>query len=243
MAFSITSALSFGWETFKKRPWFFVGAFALVVIAQAVVEGLSLAIDAPFGGPEADHAFLGNLVSLALSTLISMGITAFGLAAHDNPETVELAALWHPHPFWKFLGLSLVFGLIAVAGVLGFFLVIWALGPLLGHTFAFVLTIAIYIVLSLILLLIFVFASFLVIDRELGPIAAMKESYRITLGHKWPLLGLIVVLGLINVLGILALLVGVLVSAPVTLLAYTHAYRVLSGTAGAAPPADAALAA
>jgi hypothetical protein len=241
MEFSITSALRFGWETFKKRPWFFAGASLLVVLAEIVIEGISRAIDAPFGGAESDQAFLGSLTSLALSTLVSMGITAFGLAAHDHPETVELGALWHPHPFWKFLGLTFAFGLIAVAGVLGFFLAVWALGPLFGHEFAMAVMILIYVLLWAILLLAFVFASFIVIDRELGPIAAMKESYRITLGHKWPLLGLMVVLGLITVLGILALLVGVLVSAPVTLLAYTHAYRVLSGTAGAAPPADAAL--
>jgi uncharacterized membrane protein len=243
MGFSVASALRFGWETFKKRPWLFVGAFVLIVIAQIVVEGVSRAIDAPFGGPESDYAFLGSLVSLALSTLISMGVTAFGLTAHDNPETVELAALWHPHPFWKFLGLSIGFALIAVAGVLGFFLVVWVLGPLFGHKFAVAVVALIYVVLCVILLLMFVFASLFVIDRELGPIAALKESYRITLGHKWPLLGLMVVLGLINLLGLLALVVGLLVSAPVTLLAYTHAYRVLSGTAGVPPPADAALAA
>ena len=41
MGFSPSSALRFGWETFKKRPWLFVGAFVLVALAQVVVEGLS----------------------------------------------------------------------------------------------------------------------------------------------------------------------------------------------------------
>ena len=118
MGFSASSALRFGWETFKKRPWLFVGAFVLVAIAQAVVEGLSRAVDAPFGGADADHAFLGGLVSLALGTLISMGVTAFGLAAHDNPETVELSALWRPHPFWKYFGLTILFALMIVACIL-----------------------------------------------------------------------------------------------------------------------------
>ena len=47
MEFSTGSALRFGWETFKKRPWFFVGAIVLVALAQVVVEGLSRAVDAP----------------------------------------------------------------------------------------------------------------------------------------------------------------------------------------------------
>jgi hypothetical protein len=238
MGFSPSSALRFGWETFKKRPWLFVGAFVLVALAQAVVEGLSRAVDAPFGGTESDYAFLGGLVSLALSTLISMGITAFGLAAHDNPETVELSALWRPHPFWKYLGLTLLFSLIIVA----VFLLGFALFAALARDAGFAVAVPLVVVLGAILALMLLFSGFLVIDRGLGPIQALKESHRITRGYKWPLFLLCLLLVLINVAGVLALIVGLLVSAPVSLLALTHAYRVLSG--GAVPrPADAALAA
>ena len=47
---------------------------------------------------------------------------------------------------------------------------------------------------------------------------------------------------LINLLGLLALVVGLLVSIPVSTLAFVHAYRVLGGKPEARP-ADAALAA
>ncbi len=76
------------------------------------------------------------------------------------------------------------------------------------------------------------FTTFIVIDRELGPIEAMKESMRIARGHRWPLLGLIVLLALIVLVGVLALFVGLLVAMPVTTLAFVHAYRVLSGAGG-----------
>src|SRR3990170_3939214 len=102
MEFSISSMLRFSWATFKKRPWFFVLAMLLVVIVQGVVEGVGRASDKLFTGSGEDFAILGSLVYLALSTLISMGVTAFALAAHDNPDTVKLSALWHPHPFWKY---------------------------------------------------------------------------------------------------------------------------------------------
>lgn len=239
MGFSPSSALRFGWDTFKKRPWFFVGAFLLVVIAQAVVEGLSRAIDAPFGGPESDGAFLGSLLSLALGTLISMGVTAFGLAAHDNPDTVELSALWHPHPFWKYLGLTILFTLMIVAGILLGVALVAALGVEGGLAVA----IPLLVVLGVILGLMFAFSTFLVIDRGLGPIGALQESYRITNGYKWDLFWLSLLLLLINLAGLLALVVGLFVSAPVTLLALTHAYRVLGGGAATPRPADAALAA
>jgi hypothetical protein len=238
MGFSPSSALRFGWETFKKRPWLFVGAFVLIAIAQAVVEGLSRAIDAPLGGSESAYSFLGGLLSLALSTLISMGITAFGLAAHDNPESVEFSALWHPHPFWKYLGLTILFALIFVAIVL----LGLALVAVLGLETGIAIGIPLLLILGVIVSLTFFFSTFLVIDRELGPIQALQESHRITRGYKWDLFLLSLLLMLINLAGLLALVAGILVSAPVSLLALTHAYRVLSG--GAVPrPADAALAA
>jgi uncharacterized membrane protein len=95
---------------------------------------------------------------------------------------------------------------------------------------------------GIIFALMFMFATFLMIDRGLGPIEAMKESHRITRGYKWSLFGFSLLLVLVNLAGLLALFVGIFVSAPVSLLAVTHAYRVLSG--GAVPrPADVARAA
>jgi uncharacterized membrane protein len=91
------------------------------------------------------------------------------------------------------------------------------------------------IVPRIIFALMFMFATFIVIDRELGPINAMNESARIAKGYKWQLFGFTLVLVLINLLGLLALVVGLLVTVPVTSLAFVHVYRVLSERAGAKP--------
>jgi uncharacterized membrane protein len=72
-----------------------------------------------------------------------------------------------------------------------------------------------------------------VIDRDLGPIKAMKESKGITRGNKWPLLGFLLLLTLINLLGLIVLVVGLLVSIPISWLALVHAYRTLAGAAPA----------
>ena len=218
MGFSITSALRFGWETFKMRPWFFIGATAILAAASIGVEALTRAIDGTLTGATDDPSLLGFIVNLALGTIIGMGATAFYLAAHDNPETVELSSLWHPQPFWKYLGTSILVTLAIAVGLV------------------------LLIVPGIIVALMFMFTTFLVIERELGPIEAMKESHRITRGHKWNLLGLLLMLFLVNLLGVLAFVVGLLVTVPVTVLAFAHAYRVLGG--GAAPrPQDAELAA
>lgn len=219
MELSAGSFVSFGWETFKKRPWFFIGASAVVLIVYVVAGSLVEAIDSAFSGNPKDPSLVGLVLNLALSTLINMGVTAFYLNAHDNPETVTLSSLWHPQPFWNFLAATILTGLAIIAG--------------------FILLIAP----GIIFMLMFMFVMFIVIDRGLGPIEAMKESRRITRGYKWQLLGFVLVLTLINLVGALALLVGLLVTVPVTSLAFVHAYRALTVNAGASPAvmADATL--
>jgi uncharacterized membrane protein len=214
MQFSTGSTLRFGWETFKKRPWFFVGSTVVILLVSGLINALTNAVDGTFGGSPDQPSVIGGVINLGLGTLLSMGATAFYLAAQDNPETVDLSTLWHPQPFWKFLGASILF---ALAVAVGFVLLI---------------------VPGIIFALMFMFTTFIVIDRELGPIEAMKESNRITYGHKWTLLGFGVLLVLINLLGLIAFVVGLLVSIPVSSLAVAHAYRVL---AGHAPPPDAAM--
>jgi uncharacterized membrane protein len=220
MEFSIKSSLRFGWETFKRRLWFFVAATVVIVLVYAAAGLLTSAIDwAITGGDTENQSGLADLLNWLISTLISMGVVAVCLQAHDDPEHVELGALWHPHPYWSYLAATLLVGLAILLGLV------------------------LLIVPGIIFGLMFMFTSFIVIDRGFGPIDAMKESKRITSGHKWPLLGFILLLALINLAGAAVLLVGLLVTVPVTSLAFANAYRVLSAKAGAQPSVpDAALA-
>jgi uncharacterized membrane protein len=218
MGFSAGAAIRFGWETFKRRPWFFVGSTLLIMVVSGLIDAFSRGIDAAISGSAEEPTLIGSLISLAAGTLINMGATAFYLAAHDNPDGVDLSALWHPRPFLKFLGASILLMLAIAAGFI------------------------LLIVPGIIFALMFMFTTFIVIDREFGPIDAMKESRRITHGYKWKLLGLSLLLVLINLLGLAALVVGLLVSIPVSSLAFAHAYRLLGGRAEPRP-VDAALAA
>lgn len=207
MEFSIGSAIRFGWETFKKRPWLFVGASVVIALAYLVVGSISVGIDVSLTGSLDETTVAGAVVDWILSALISMGVVAFYLKAHDNTDAVSLSSLWHPHPFWNYFAATIVVGIAIVLGLL------------------------LLIVPGIIFALMFMFATIIVIDRERGPIEAMKESMRVTRGYKWYLLGFALVLTLLNVLGLLAFVVGLLVSIPVSLLAFMHAYRTLAGRA------------
>lgn len=218
MQFSIESALRFGWDTFKRRPWFFIGACVVIVIAYAVLGALIEAVNRAIAGASHQPTVVGGLIELVGGTLIGMGVTAFYLRAHDSPDTVTLGELWHPGPFWTYLVAMFLVGLAVGIGTL------------------------LLIIPGIILALMLMFTPFVVIDRAIGPINSLKESRRITHGHKWSLLGFVIVITLINVLGLICLVVGLLVTMPVTTLALTHAYRVLGGAASVRAP-DAVLAA
>ncbi|MCB1443925.1 MAG: DUF975 family protein [Methyloceanibacter sp.] len=217
MQFSPGNAIRFGWEAFKRRPWFFVGAMLILVAANIAASIVSGAVDTVTGGSMDEPTLVGNLVSYLLGILISMGMTAFFLVAHDNPDGVEYAALWHPKPFWNFFAASVLASLAVGIGLV------------------------LLIVPGLIAMVLFMFATLLVIDRGLGPVEAMQESMRLTKGYRWPLFGLILLLALVIFVGVLALGVGVLVAGPVAGLAYVHAYRMLSGGAPRIQPPDARL--
>ena len=206
---SIGDCVRFGWETFKQRPWILIVAFVLAM----VIAGLPSAFGPqPTIGPDGQiipppasaYGAIVALVSIAVSVLVGLGLTTFSLRAHDNINGVQIADLWNPGPFWRFLGAHI---LTVLAIALGFLALIVP-GIILSMGLAFV--------------------PYLVVDRGLGPIEAIKESWRITKGHKWQLLLLFLALLGINLLGILALIIGIFVTVPVTMLAFAHAYRTLN---------------
>ncbi len=198
--------IRFGWETFKKRPWFFIGVMAVIWVVSGVFSQMSSYTDKAAGAAVV-FALVGVFVGVVGQLLVKMGTISFTLKAHDAPEAARFEDLWAPEKFWSYLIASLLVGLIVVAGIILLIVpgIIWALR--------------------------FMFVPYLIIDRKLDVSAALRESSRITLGHKWQLLGLVVVLGLLNILGLLALIVGLLVTVPVTMLAVVHAYRTLEHSA------------
>lgn len=205
--FSGSAMIRFGWETFKKRPWFFVGVFLVIGILSS---GMRFQMgDNTHNAPAMIALLIVVGIAMAfIQVLAKMGAIQLALKAHDTPESVVFKDLWAPHPFWKYVGSSVLVGIIVVIGFILLIVpgVIWALR--------------------------YLFVPYLVMERKLKPFEALKESARITYGHKWQLLGMLCLVALINILGLLCLVVGLLVSVPVSSLALAHAYRTLSAQAG-----------
>jgi uncharacterized membrane protein len=147
------------------------------------------------------------LILTIVSVFIDMGWLKMLLrTAHgQTPKVRDL--IDHAHMIWKYLGASIVTILIVIGGLI--------LLVIPGIYWAFK----------------YLFTPMLVLDRNMGIKAALRESARMTDGVKWKLFGFSLVMALVNLVGFLALGVGALVSIPVTTLAFIHVYRKLSHTA------------
>lgn len=209
-AFSISECVRFGWETFKKRPWFIIGAVLIMGL-------FSVSFSFESGSAEGLKAvtpfvILAGIIFTTISLAVELLFTRFMLKVHDSVETMKYLDALPARPFWKYVGGKLAVGLVVTIGLI------------------------LLIVPGIIAVLMFLFTPYLIVDKKLWPIEAMKESARITKGHRWQLLGFVLVLTLLNIAGALLLFVGLLVSVPVSVLAVVHAYRALERKAGEIVP-------
>lgn len=202
---SAKECVLFGWNTFKQRPWIFISA-ALLLFGIGAFLNVPQSIAKTLQGSESVILGLAAfIVCTLLSFLLSMGKTAFYLRAHDQVGAVRLADLWHPRPYIRFAAASMLAGILTI---LGFILLILP-GIIVG--------------------IIVGFTSYIVIDRGLSPLEALRESARITKGNRWNLFVLGAALLGINILGFCAFILGLLITMPISTLAIAHAYRQLSG--------------
>ncbi|MEK7155646.1 MAG: DUF975 family protein [Patescibacteria group bacterium] len=206
---SVGACIRAGWEIFKKRPLIIIGAF---VIAMAISGIASSLLDPGEGAPVTAATTLMSIASAIIGIFVELGLVTFAIRAHDNVETAKIADLWNPSVFLRYLGAQILVGLTVVVGLI------------------------LVIVPGVIAALGLMFASYLVIDKGRGPLEAYKESWHMTKGHKMELFLLVLAVIGLNILGLLALVVGLLVTIPVSMLAMVHAYRTLAGTSSEPTP-------
>lgn len=201
--FSAGACMKYGWETFKKRPWFLIGATILfVVIIGAVSYVLTL-----IGRGDVALTIVMTIIRFLFEMLAVMGILNFSLAAHDDINSASLADLWHPQDYWKFFGNIVVQILVVVAGLVAFVI------P------GIVISVAVKL------------SPYFVIDKREGPIESLFSSVRMTRGKKWTLFQFLVLQAVVMIAGLFAVGVGFFVALPIVLVANADAYRTLSRTA------------
>lgn len=160
-----------------------------------------------------EDAFLVSfLVSLVVSTLLYTGLISIYLKGHEDPASPRYKDFWNPAPFWNYLVATILMAIIVVVGLI------------------------LLIVPGIIAGLALSMTGYLIVERNMKPIDAMKESVRLTRGSRLKLLGLGIVLAVLSIIGAIPFFLGLLIVAPVSMLAGVHAYRTLAhGVAEIAP--------
>ncbi len=147
------------------------------------------------------------IVTVAISSLISIGFLRVVLNAVDRKHLKFSDIFNNYRLILKYLTAEAISGIFVSAGLLFF------------------------IVPGIILSVRLQFTEYFIVDEGIGPIDALKKSWKITKGATWELFLFILLLILINVAGALALGVGLLLSYPTSLIAQAYVFRKLKKNA------------
>jgi len=197
--FSIKQVLGRSWELMRSRFWFLVLLYLGIgsVLAVLSFAEQGLRENVPV------LATIISIVSTILNLIVGMGSMQVLLQISKGNQGA-VADLWEPLPqFFKFLGASILYGLMVFVGML------------------------LLVVPGIICMVRFQFFGYLIVDKHMGPIEALKKSFAMTRGSSWNLVGLSLSLTVINIVGALCLILGLFVSIPLTSLAATLAYLTL----------------
>lgn len=199
--FSIKEAIGFGWKTVKGNIGFFI---ALLIIA-FLIENIPTFVGEFVAEDFPVISFILVLAGFVLSIVVQLGFIRISLKFCDGTKGKFDDLLASFNLFFKFIAASFLYGLIVFAGILLFIVpgIIWGVKYSLF--------------------------SYFIVDEGLGPIAAIKASGAATDNAKLDLFLFGLLLGLINLAGALALLVGLFVTVPISMVAYAYAYRTLTG--------------
>lgn len=198
--FSLNEAIKFGWDTTKSNFSFLI-KILLVVFTVYLFSGL---ISEKIKGLDPVTNMLIAIVFWIIQVIVGMGLVKITIEFVENRKP-KLSDLYREYPlFFKYLAGAILAGVIVGIG--------------------FILLIIPGIIFSVKLK----FVGFLIIDKGLGPIEAIKQSWKITKGQVWNLILLSLALTGLNILGMLAFLVGLLWTIPTSSIAEAYVYRKLS---------------
>jgi hypothetical protein len=197
--FSKAEALRFGWESLKTHLVFWVGLMLLILGMNAVPElGRWQTLEAaPL------LALFWTICGYLIQMASQMGLIRVSLILVDGRRPGYGELFGDLRQFARYLAVNLLFLLIILVGLLLLIIpgILWSIK--------------------------YQFAPFLIADRDLGIKEAFRESAGITADVKGEVfLFFLLVLG-INLLGLLTLAVGLFITLPATMIAYTFVYRKL----------------
>lgn len=198
--FSIGDAFRFGWRLWKEHWPLLLSAVVISFLLPALPQFLQWALPTDTGFAY----FALQVVHFILFVIAQMGIINITLRVAQGLPTSINDFFSTVHLFPSYLWGWILFYLAFFFGLL------------------------LFIVPGIIFALKFCLWPYYVLDRNFGGVDSLKASNRAVYGSKWDLLLFGLGTFLLNLLGLLLFGVGLLVTVPVTLLAWAYVYLHLS---------------
>ena len=194
-AFSIKEAFAFAWNTFKKEPWLYGGVALCSLIVSLIVNTITRDMDGLIG-------FIVSVAGVLIQWWLYLGFARMALSAYrGQPVSFKMLYGEKWEVLYRYTLAMILTGIIVVVGL--------------------VLLIVPGIIASLMLSMVI----FTVLEKGMKPVDSLKESRRLTDGHKWSLFVFMLVAIVINLIGAIPFGLGLLVTIPLTLLALVFVYK------------------
>ncbi len=211
----MSDALTYGWAAYWRNAGPMV-LIALVVVVVNLLLGQLGRVDDSLGSQIALQG-----LSFVVGIVLAMGLVRASLAV-CNGEQPEPSLLLRTDSFGPYFRASLLFGAATAGAVLLPTLLLDAVGAS-GLGLAIGSVVAFAVILSLQL-----YGYVVVAEPGTGAIQALLRSAALTRGHRWQLLGLMLMLGLVLLAGLALCFVGVIFSYGIVAVTLAYTYRMLN---------------
>ena len=84
----------------------------------------------------------------------------------------------------------------------------------------------------------FIFAQYLIAEEGEGIFESFKKSWHMTAGNRWKIFWLFIVVAFFNLFGLIALVIGLAITIPMTYLIWARLYRTLGSATVESAPAE-----
>lgn len=198
--FKTREVVAFGWDKTNDHLKFFI-PFTAGLIVLVIVLNMVMGRFATAGG------FLSlsmNVVWTIIDVIITLGLIKLSLVVMRGGVPALKTVFSQTNHFFKYFFASLLYALIVFGGFLLLVVpgVIWAIR--------------------------FRYFGYAIVDKNMGIMESLKESYRLTKGHTWNLFVFALALFGINLLGFIPLGLGLLVTIPLSMIAVARVWSILT---------------
>ncbi|WP_072691220.1 hypothetical protein [Rhodococcus marinonascens] len=203
---SVGAAIGYGWAKFKDNAPVWIGILLIAAVIQVVLIGIfdGFGTSSDMSAAFSPWRILGTIVTSIVSYLINAALVRGSLHEVDGNRPAFGS-------FFQFTNVGAIIIASLIIGVASF------IGLIL------------FIIPSLIVVFLTWWTLQFVIDQNEDAFTAIKSSFRVISHNVGPVLLLALALVGINIVGAILFLVGLLVSIPISIIASTYAYRVLTG--------------